>query len=76
MLGRMIPLRPTVVEAKLLKLTEPPDMRPSQADEALVHELDFRFRLDNVKLSMMQANTNMTKETRLQKYQDLRRSAA
>ena len=71
-----MPLRPTVVEAKFPKLTEPPDIRPSQADGARVHELDFRFKLDRAKLKMIQPNTSKTRETRLQKYQEVNKWAA
>ena len=66
-------------------MTEP-ETRPSQAEEAAppkppgppptaltvaAHELDFRFKLESVKLRIMQPKTIITSETRLQKYHDV-----
>ena len=66
-----MPLRPTVVVARFPKFTDPPDMSPSQADGARDHELDFRFKLESAKLNMIQPKTSMTRETKLQKYQEV-----
>ena len=87
----MIPDRPTVVEAKWPKLTEP-ETRPSHAEavppmppgpppipaaaEAAAHEVDFRFKLESVKLKMMHPKTIMTRVTKLQKYQEVIKLAA
>lgn len=71
-----MPLRPTVVVARWPKLTDPPDMRPSQAEGVLAHELDFRFKLESAKLKMMQPKTTTTREIKLQKYQEYNKAAA